>query len=307
MDKRKIRKYKENTRLGPYNTLFKKYTYKDKNRHWYGIFECPYCKKDYETSLTSVIQGQSKSCGCHQHAFKYKKGDLIGPYFIKLVSDCWVKNGHTYGKFECPKCGDAFTTRPIDVVSGRRKCCPKHRMENLFGGVNNNPLIDLSGQRFGKLTAIKPIKDENGWYLQWLCKCDCGKEKIVRTQNLKKGCTTSCGCIKSANEIKIEEILTELQIDFETEKTFDNCINPKTNYKLRFDFYLPDYNTCIEYDGQQHYIGWWQDKIEGSLESSQYRDKIKTDFCRNNNIKLIRIPYWDENKIDKQYILNKIK
>ena len=60
-------------------------------------------------------------------------------------------------------------------------------MENLFGGVNNNPLIDLSGQRFGKLIAIKPIKDENGWYLQWLCECDCGKEKIVRTQNLKKG------------------------------------------------------------------------------------------------------------------------
>lgn len=68
------------------------------------------------------------------------------------------------------------------------------------------------------------------------------------------GKTQSCGCLVSKGEEKINFILQELKIKFNTQKTFNDCINPKTNTKLRFDFYLPDYNCCIEYDGKQHYI-----------------------------------------------------
>lgn len=84
------------------------------------------------------------------------------------------------------------------------------------------------------------------------------------------------------------------------EKIFEDCINPKTNYKLRFDFYLPKYNICLEYDGEQHYKE--VDFCNDTLADRQFRDKIKDDYCLKNNISLIRIPYWDKSKINDQYI-----
>lgn len=58
-------------------------------------------------------------------------------------------------------------------------------------------LIDLTGQRFGRLTVLRqeiPLKGTNA---VWLCKCDCGKECIVRSLLLRNGETTSCGCYRS--------------------------------------------------------------------------------------------------------------
>ena len=60
-------------------------------------------------------------------------------------------------------------------------------------------LIDLTGQRFGKLTVVSRAEDcvtKSGKKLvAWLCKCDCGKKCVVRSTNLKNGITKSCGCI----------------------------------------------------------------------------------------------------------------
>ncbi len=61
----------------------------------------------------------------------------------------------------------------------------------------------------------------------------------------------SCGCQNiSHGEFYIKTILEENNIKFEPQYKFDNC---KNKFKLPFDFYLPDYNMCIEYDGLQHY------------------------------------------------------
>ena len=89
------------------------------------------------------------------------------------------------------------------------------------------------------------------------------------------------------------------------EKTFEDCINPKTNYKLRFDFYLPEYNICLEYDGEQHYreVPFFTD----TLADRQYRDKIKDDYYLKNNIPLIRIPYRDKSKINEKYIYDLVR
>jgi very-short-patch-repair endonuclease len=72
--------------------------------------------------------------------------------------------------------------------------------------------------------------------------------------------------------------------------------------KYNFDFFIPEFNTCIEYDGRQHfepieYFGGFY-----SLEKQRIKDKIKDNFCKNNNIKLIRIPYYEFDNIEK--ILN---
>ena len=108
----------------------------------------------------------------------------------------------------------------------------------------------------------------------------------------------------SKGERKVKEILENKGILFEQEKRFGDCRNPKTNALLSFDFYLPDYNLCIEYDGIQHFEETtWRHE---SLEDGQYRDSIKNQYCKDNNIKLIRIPYWDYDKLDEQYLLQKI-
>lgn len=54
--------------------------------------------------------------------------------------------------------------------------------------------LDLTGQRFGKLTVLAPAENIGG-RTAWLCRCDCGNETAVRTNRLRSGHTSSCGCM----------------------------------------------------------------------------------------------------------------
>ena len=53
--------------------------------------------------------------------------------------------------------------------------------------------IDLIGQKFGRLVVVERVGNDKSGSLRWLCQCNCGKEKIVRGDNLKNGKTKSCG------------------------------------------------------------------------------------------------------------------
>lgn len=77
-------------------------------------------------------------------------------------------------------------------------------------------------------------------------------------------------------------------------------INCRNIYPLKFDFYLSDYNLCIEYDGELHYKSIEYFGGEKTLKQTQINDKIKTNFCLNNDIKLIRIPYWELKSINNK-------
>lgn len=59
---------------------------------------------------------------------------------------------------------------------------------------NAHNFIDLTGQRFGRLTVVKRVKDKRQGTF-WLCQCDCGGTKIAETRNLRRGLTQSCGCL----------------------------------------------------------------------------------------------------------------
>lgn len=106
-------------------------------------------------------------------------------------------------------------------------------------------------------------------------------------------------CKRSKGEEEIKQLLDDNNIIYETQKTFNDCKNINL---LKYDFYLPNYNICIEYDGIQHY------KInnffggEAEFKKTQKRDIIKTEYCIKNNITLIRIKY-DENVLEKLNIL----
>ncbi len=105
----------------------------------------------------------------------------------------------------------------------------------------------------------------------------------------------------SIGEHKIKKWLYENNIEYKREYTFENFHNNKVRYK--FDFYLPEYNMCIEYDGEQHFEV--NDYFGGvkTLLDIQKRDIIKNEYCKYNKINLIRIPYININNIDN--ILNK--
>lgn len=153
--------------------------------------------------------------------------------------------------------------------------------------------IDLTGQRFGKLTVIQEAGHRNGRSIAWLCHCDCGNDKIIDGHSLRIGLTKSCGCTKSFGEEKIIKILTENNIKFETEKSFKNCIYKDTNFKAKFDFYVNN-QYLIEYDGKQHFgIGGWND--EENFKIIKNHDQYKNNWCKENNIPLIRIPYTQYN------------
>jgi very-short-patch-repair endonuclease len=118
-------------------------------------------------------------------------------------------------------------------------------------------------------------------------------EQIPNSHLRGRGCPN---CHKSNGNNKVKSILQEKNILFIEEKKFDKC---KNKNHLPFDFYLPEYNTCIEYDGLQHYkpIG-----LFGGVEDFKKRkinDTIKDRFCLNNNINLIRIPYFEFNNLEK--------
>ena len=56
---------------------------------------------------------------------------------------------------------------------------------------------DITGQRFGKLVAVRLTGERRNRSVVWECKCDCGKTTFVNANNLRKGNTKSCGCLKS--------------------------------------------------------------------------------------------------------------
>jgi len=109
----------------------------------------------------------------------------------------------------------------------------------------------------------------------------------------KSGCPK---CKSSKGEKLISLILDNNKIKYIQQKIFKNCINPKTNWPLKFDFDLPEYNTLIEYNGIQHYghIGYWHRNGE-TLESQQYRDEIKKQYAISHGYKYLVIKYTDKN------------
>ena len=163
---------------------------------------------------------------------------------------------------------------------------------------------NLVGERFGKLVVTKKTDERTSKrYIIWECKCDCGNICKVDTHCLKQGNTMSCGCLKgSQGEMIIEKILMENKIRYIKEYSFDDLISPE-NKLLRFDFaILKEDGTLshlIEFDGETHdfnHISGWN--TEEKVTKQIKYDKIKDEYCKRKNIRLIRISYKDKNKIE---------
>nr|DAK84704.1 MAG TPA: restriction enzyme [Caudoviricetes sp.] len=154
-----------------------------------------------------------------------------------------------------------------------------YNIRNYFriNNYNCNILENSGNERRGKFTFI----------------CECGKhydstlDEVINNTKPRIRCK-SCNNAISSGERAIIDWLKKNKVNFKYQCRFADCRNIKP---LPFDFYLPEYNTCIEFDGAYHY------KKQPHVTEEQFkeqckRDKIKDDYCKNNGIKLIRIPYW---------------
>ncbi len=106
---------------------------------------------------------------------------------------------------------------------------------------------------------------------------------------------------KSKGENKIQHYLDENNIIYEQQYKFNECKNKKC---LPFDFYLPDYKLCIEYQGKQHYeiVEFFGGELE--FLTRKLNDIKKKIFCLENNIELLYIPHWNFNRMEA--LLNKL-
>jgi len=228
--------------------------------------------------------------------------DLRGKKFNKLtplypLPERVCKNIVWHCKCDC---GNECDVISAHLSSNHTKSCGCQAVEN--GKIQGSKkFIDLTGQTFGKLTVLKRVEDyilpsdPSQKRVQYLCECSCENHTKIKVlaDNLKKGNTMSCGCIgKSKGEQIISQILTENKIFYEQQKIFKNCKFSDTNYYARFDFYVNNH-YIIEYDGEQHFryrnnYGW---NTEENFKKVQEHDKFKNQWCKDNNIPLIRIPY----------------
>lgn len=210
--------------------------------------------------------------------------------YLTVIERAGTKNGYATWWCQC-KCGNTVEVKGINLRRHGTKSCGCMQKEHVQK-LNKNKLIDLVGQKFGRLTVLKRGQNR-GDQPTWVCKCECGSILEVPGGNLRKhDGTLSCGCINSKGEFKIAQILNDHKILFEKEFKIKDCVS-YSGAQLKFDFAIIDNNKLkylIEYQGQQHY------KDNSFMDHDHFylriiRDIIKKEYCSKNNIPLIIIPY----------------
>ena len=254
---------------------------------------------------TSLTTGNSTSCGCFALE-KLREDhilDLVGQKFGRLtvleqVGDFISPVNHKRrSRWKCRcDCGNIVEVNGVDLTSGNTISCGCYKRDI----TSETHFEDLSGQRFGMLTIVKRVADyitpENGRSRpQFLCKCDCGNEKIITKDSLMNG-TISCGCINSRGEREIAEFLRKNGIDFEIQYSFEG-LNGIGGAPLHFDFAIFDNNknikALIEFQGEQHYQPVRFFGGEAKFEKQRTNDDLKRDYCNAHNLVLIEVSYTD--------------
>lgn len=246
----------------PYNFLAKK-------------SKCPYCAGNKK--LTN-------------EEFLNKVKNLVGDEYTVLEK---IKNVDTKILFRHNICKTEFSMAPKYFLKGNSRCplCQP--------GKTNKLTLDLVKKRIKDLGNNEYILiDENYVNIDTpilLMHKKCKNEYKVSLNNFQHGERCPFCKVISKGETAIKKWLEKENIPFIHHYKFSDC---KYKRALEFDFYLEKYNLLIEYDGEQHYKRSFLDDQE-QLELNKKRDEIKNSYCKEKNINLLRIPYWDFNKIEK--------
>jgi hypothetical protein len=249
---------------------------------------CPACGRDRTTEKQK----------CKLNEFIYKAKEMHNnKYDYSLVE---YKNSITKIKIICPIHGKFYQTPDNHLYGYGCPACARlttiHKVAKSYdyflkkSRMIHGKKYDYSKAKYVSLSSkIKIICPKHGSFYQM-------PEKHIVGQ----GCPR---CKESRGEKFIRKCLRELNIEFESQKKFENC---KDKRCLLFDFFIPKLNICLEYDGKQHFIPYVRANSEKEFEALKKRDIIKNKFCQDNEIKLIRIPYYVKREKIKD-ILNAIK
>lgn len=268
---------------------------KDKNGRTAWLCQC-------DCGSTKIVRGSDlrtgrivrcgKNCPTKKGASKNYK-DETGNHYGRLT--VFYRQGESNaGKiiWHCLcECGNECNVVAGDLRSGRTQSCGCLHKELAA----KNHMIDISGQRFGSLTAIKRLpKQHNNNCFYWECLCDCGNIVEVPTSYLTSKNTQSCGChALSHGENEISSFLDINHISYKKQYTFNDLIGTKR--PLRFDFAIFDENNnlkfLIEYNGKQHYQPVERFGGEEKLKIQKQYDLKKQEYCKTKEIELYTIKY----------------
>ena len=222
----------------------------------------------------------------------------LDKYDYSLVDYIGIK---TPIKIICKTCGRCFLQRPDHHLCGSG--CPdcgkiiqanKHKL-------TQEEFVDKAKSIHGNsYDYSKVVYNKHRNKIEIVCKkCNRSFWQTANAHLRGEGCPN---CIYSKGENKIKSLLDNWNIEYVFQKRFRNCIDKQI---LPFDFYLPDYSVCIEFQGKQHFDPQMQINLTKSKKKGIYRfniqkkhDKIKKLYCEQNNLDLIEIKY-DENIEEK--------
>lgn len=216
------------------------------------------------------------------HGDKY---EYLSPYI----------NTKTKIHIKCSKCSYCFWQRADSHLEGCgcKKCQYKNLPQNTARDVNifENQCRKLHQERYEYYGDYKGVK--------YKIKIWCKKHNEYFLQSADAHLLKAQGCPKcrlSRGEIRVENYLKNKEIKYEYEKRFNEC---KDHFELSFDFYLLEYNACIEFDGELHYYPIRRFGGQKKLKMQRRHDHIKTKFCKDNKINLLRIPFFKIDNTEK--------
>jgi len=203
-------------------------------------------------------------------------------------------NSVTKVKIICNRCNTIFEQRPHDHLNGNNcpKCVIQSRKSN-----KEEFILRADMKHLGKYdySLVEYINSKTK--VKILCnRCNTIFEQRPHVHLYNRGCPK---CNESKGELRVAKYLSEKNIKYTRNKIFKTL---KYKLYLKPDFYLDDLNLLIEYDGEYHYkaiIGSTLEEKQKRFENCQRRDKIKNEWAKANNIPLLRIPYWDFDRIEE--------
>ena len=260
--------------------------------------KCNKCGNEWSALSSSLLRGR----GCKKcHTLNQRKtNDKFSEEFVKNYGDKYELlsdyiNAKIKIKVKCKLCDNIWESKPYHLSHTKcecPKCIAKERgiksrkthekfVEDVFN--IHNDKYEVIGQYIKANVKIE-IKCNN-----------CNNNWNIVPYSLLQGFGCPI-CVQSKGESSIKNYLDNNNINYYQQKTFENCKNIQA---LPFDFYLPDYNICIEYDGIQHFKSVEYFGGDDKLKYTINNDKIKNDFCKKNKIKMIRISYKQIKNIEK--------
>lgn len=278
------------------------YTFIDKYRGYNTKLKVKHntCNKVYSATPSVFLQG--KRCpNCEPTARKTQKEferevyDLVGDEYTFIDN---YKNTDTKIRVRHNDCGHVYSTKPDNFFLGNR--CPSCRYENLSIKTRKTQekfeeeVYELVGNEYvviGRYTGNhKKVEFKH---------VECGNIYETTPDILLRGSRCPI-CSETKGEKRVSTHLSRLGLSYKTQQTFSDL---KDSSFLRYDFSIRDsqgeVTHLIEYDGQHHFYSI--DFFGGNkyFASIQRKDKMKNDYAKDNNIPLLRIPYWDFENIER--------